>query len=248
MISLDDLQGHWRRAWLKAGAHVDHETAVHWMQAGTLYADIRVPGARPDLRGATSLSDLGNPTLLTLLGAEGFAGEIALDGDICTWNREINWHGVPKGVDAGRMRLEAWSELIEEGVHADYSELWHKSGEANAFAHRLATGEMKAFLVSVGDRFVFGFGDADLAASEAAKAALAAGQRTEALARQFAEGYVFGRWVHGAGVACLATNPLWEGETVLSIDAGGVTFSATDFFGAPLRHRFDMDAEATVAA
>lgn len=248
MIGLPDLEGHWRRAWLKAPGHVDHETAVHWMQSGTVYADIRIPCPRPEMRGATALSDLGNATLLSLLSAEGFAGEITLDGNICTWKRDLNWHGRPESVDAGRLRLEAWHELVEDGVHAEYSELWHRSGEASGFARRFVSDGVAAVLVSVGDRFVFGFGQAELAPLEAARTALAAGQRTEALARQFSEGFVFGRWTGEAGVACLATNPLWESEPVIRLDGRTLRFAARDFFGEPIEVAFEPEAEGIRAA
>ncbi|MDJ1009255.1 MAG: hypothetical protein QNJ13_15675 [Paracoccaceae bacterium] len=238
MIDLADLQGHWRRAWLKAPGVIDHETAVHWMQVGSLYADIRIPCPRPDVRGATALADLGRATLLDLLGAEGFAGAIRLNGDICTWERRINWHGEPTAVDAGRMRMEAWSELIEEGIHAEYSELWHRTGEETAFAERYSAGDELGFLVSVGQRFVFGFGPAEPGAPEAARAALRAGDRGSEVARQFAQGYVFGHWAGSDGVACLATNPLWEGKTVLALKTEGLAFRATDFFGRALERDF----------
>ena len=248
MIGADSLQGHWRRAWLKAPGVIDHDTSVHWMQVGTLYADIRIPAARPDTRGATALADLGDANLRSLLEAEGFAGEIVLDGDVCTWAREINWHGEPDGLDAGRLRLEAWSELVEEGVHANYSELWHRAGESSVFARRFFCDDTLAFLVSVGDRFVFGSGPRVPPQPSAARKALAAGERSGDVARQFDHGYVFGRWVNGVGQACLATNPLWEGQAVVALESDALCFSATDFYGAPLRYSFPFQSSKTCAA
>ena len=40
MITLADVQGHWRRDWLKAPGFSDTTTHVHWMQCGTLFADM----------------------------------------------------------------------------------------------------------------------------------------------------------------------------------------------------------------
>lgn len=248
MIALTDLQGHWRRAWLKAPGVVDHDTSVHWMQVGAVYADIRIPAGRPEIRGAGALADLGNATLLKLLKAEGFAGEITLDADICTWHRQINWHGAPEAVDAGRMRLDAWSELVEHGVHAEYSELWHRGGDSPAFARRFGDEPRAGFLVSVGNRFVFGIGPRQLGEPGAARTALESGKRTRALEAMFEGGFVFGRWKGDVGEACLATNPLWEGQTVLKLDKHAVEICLSDFHGEPVEARFDLLPAAEAAA
>jgi len=96
MITGGDLQGHWRRDWIKAPGFEDNTTRVHWMQAGEIFVDLRVPLERPDLAGATALADLGPSTLLALTKAEGFAGRIEVVDSNCTWHRAINWHGVPE--------------------------------------------------------------------------------------------------------------------------------------------------------
>ena len=124
MITQADIQGHWVRNWIKAPGFEDHSTRVHWMQAGGLYADIRIPADRPDLSGASSLSALSPDHLLSLGQAEGFAGHVTLDGDHCTWEREINFHGTPDSLDVGAIHFDAQGSMIETGVHADYSELW----------------------------------------------------------------------------------------------------------------------------
>ncbi|MEO0828906.1 MAG: allophanate hydrolase, partial [Pseudomonadota bacterium] len=114
MISWADVEGHWRRDWLRAGALEDRDTRVHWIQAGALFVDIRIPDGRPALGERTRLAELDNPELLALMAAEGFAGTITLEEDRCTWHRELNWRGRPEGADVGRLYFDGGA-LIEDG-------------------------------------------------------------------------------------------------------------------------------------
>lgn len=241
----EDLQGHWHRAWLKAPGISDHETSVHWMQAGTLYADIRIPARRPDVRGAGALADLSDGTLLTLLKAEGFAGSITVEGDVCTWARHINWHGQPDGVDAGHMRFESANRLVETGVHADYAELWNRRIDEPVHALHLTAGTRHAYLLTVGKRFVFGIGDPGVSSSAAALTALQAGQRSRALHDQFIHIYAMGRWVGNSAMADICTNPLLEGMAVLTCSVqGDLTWHSEDFLG----HRQDVTLNVVARA
>ncbi|MDF1728619.1 MAG: hypothetical protein P1U53_12810, partial [Sulfitobacter sp.] len=106
MITQGDLQGHWRRDWIKAPGFEDHTTRVHWLQAGALFADLRIPLERPDISGHAALADLSSAALRRLMQAEGFAGHITVDKSKCTWHREINWHGVPGQADVGLMSFD----------------------------------------------------------------------------------------------------------------------------------------------
>jgi len=128
MMQIADLQGHWRRDWLRAPGLEDRSTCVNWMQCGALYADIRIPRTRPEIRGATSLADLSCAALLKLMRAEGFAGEIALRSNVCTWARDIDWHGPNDTPDAGRLDFTGEDGMLETGVAADYTEKWSRSG------------------------------------------------------------------------------------------------------------------------
>jgi hypothetical protein len=231
MIEIADLQGHWRRAWLRAPGVEDHDTAVHWLQVGSIYADIRIPARRPDVRGARALAELPDRTLLHLMRAEGFAGEIALEGDVCTWRREINWHGAPEGVDAGRLRFDDGGALLEDGVHAEYGESWDRIDGAPVHALRLTDGTRLGVLVTVGERFVFGLGRADAPASAPVLEALRQGRRGAGLERHFEGGYAFGSWQGRLGQADLATNPLWESRCILATRGAELEVSLPDFRG-----------------
>lgn len=243
-MRVDDLQGHWQRDWLRAPGLEDRATCVNWMQCGAVYADIRVPRTRPQIRGATSLADLSCASLLKLMRAEGFAGEISLESDICTWRREIDWHGPKDTPDAGRLKFTSESEMLETGVAADYSEQWRKSGRVADGALRL-TGEGRlGFLVTVGERFVFGLGPACVdrrSTSASIIGALEAGQRDDAgLAAHFESVYIYGRWQNGVGIAIQATNPLLEGEKVLYCKGKAVSFEHVTYHGQWRRLSFQL--------
>ena len=126
MITTDDIQGHWQRLWLEAPGFKDKTTRVHWMQAGDIYADVRVPLERPDVSGLNSLADLPARDLHILAQAEGFAGHTKVENSVCTWERTINWHGATDAIDAGELSFDTAGRLIEAGVHANYTELWER--------------------------------------------------------------------------------------------------------------------------
>lgn len=252
----EDIQGHWQRDWLRAPGLEDRATCVNWMQCGRLYADIRIPATRPETRGATSLADLSTAALVKVMRAEGFAGEITLQGDICTWAREIDWHGPTDTPDAGRLNFLAEDTMLETGVAAAYSEQWQRTDNAPEGALRLTGAGRVAFLVTVGGRFVFGVGPAaaeGAIGSAATLAALETGQREEAaLAAHFESVYIFGRWHHGVGIAIQATNPLLEGEKVLHCTGTGVTFDHLTYQGqrqsVPLQPVAERTGPAAVVA
>lgn len=249
MIGAGDLQGHWRRAWLRAPGIEDHLTCVHWMQCGSLYADIRIPSDRPDVRGAAGLSDLAPRTLRRLLEAEGFAGHITVKNEVCTWERRINWHGQTDTIDAGQLAFDAEGALTETGVHADYAELWHRLDDDPSEGVELTgpSGRI-GFLVTVGHRFVLGLGDPNAPSTSDVLAALDEGRRPDGLDKVFSRVHVLGRWKGTTGMADQATNPLMQGRPVLTRAAGGFILHDIDFFGAERKETLSPLATAAVPA
>lgn len=222
MTGVDELQGHWRRAWIKAPGFEDHGTAVHWLQCGDIYADLRIPAHLPDLSGAKAVSDLPPEILLRLMESEGFAGTIDVVDSVCTWTRAINWHGTPEGVDAGRMWFKDTDHLIEDGVYKDYRELWHREADLPHEAKVFGMGAQKGYLVSSDTCFLFAIGNPRAPASDALLAVLAKGEVPEGLAEHFASVYAFGRWEGDDGVSELSTNPFMQGKV-------GITRRGTEF-------------------
>lgn len=229
MITADDLQGHWQRDWIKAPGLEDHTTRVHWLQAGVLYADIRVPLERPALSGRC-LADAPAPALLALMAAEAFAGSISVQDSVCTWAREVNWHGTPDGIDAGRMHFEGGA-LIETGVHADYAERWMHRG-AGFMAEAVEGGGFRGILVRHASRFLLVMGRPGAPSSAPLVQGLREGTASrDGCAEHFAPCCAFGHWQGSAGIADLALNPFAEGQEVLQKTGTGLSVHWPAFDG-----------------
>ncbi len=210
------LQGHWRREWIRAPWFEDHSTRVHWLQAGELFADLRIPAERPDVRGLSALSELPARDLSRLLEAEGFAGHTTVQDGRCTWHRHINWHGVPPQADIGQMSWDADGALIEDGVLSEYRELWRREEMPVPQVHQVRAGTQTGLLIDSGSLFVLAMGPVPAGDTTALRAALAAGERDEAaLHAQFESEYLLGHWDGRFGIAALSTNPLHEGHVAL---------------------------------
>lgn len=231
MITLDDIQGHWRRDWIKAPGFEDTSTRVHWMQSGAHYADVRVPLDRPDLTGVTALCDLSPETLAVLLKAEGFAGTVTLDGDRCTWAREVNWHGTPEGKDIGHIAFDAQGRMIESGVEADYTELWCLRSDPDHHVTRLSGQGFEGVLVTIGNRFVLGIDQPDRPSTKPVLEALLDGDMPVEVGPLFDALYATGIWDNGKAIAELATQPLCEGKSVLTLSREAAIWYRTDFRG-----------------
>lgn len=236
---LEDVQGLWRRLWLRAPGREDATTEVHWIQAGRLHVDLRLPADIPDVRGAKALADLPPRVLRALARAEGFAGATAVERGVCTWTRRVNWRGPLDGPDVGALFFED-GDLVERGVFADYAELWRRlpcDGPLVARQLRRADGQA-AVLARAGDRFMLGRGAPEALAAPGALAerldlALAHRHRG-ALRRLFDQEYCLGRVTERGGVIERSTNPLRVGALAFRPDAFAaetVLLTAQDFDG-----------------
>jgi hypothetical protein len=233
VISADDIQGHWRRNWLRAPGFEDTTTRVHWVQAGRWCADIRVPLIRPDVAKAGALAALSGPDLAMLLSAEGFAGHTTLAGDVCTWHRSWNWRGFPCPVDAGTLWFDDHGHLIEDGVHADYREEWQYVPAPAWRAWEVQADDADGMLISNERAFVLALGQRGSSASPQLAQALRDGTaRADEAAHAFGSVYVMGRWQGGQGIAELSTQPFCEGDAVLTLDQTRAELTLPDFHGA----------------
>lgn len=213
MITLDDLQGHWRRDWIKAPGFEDTTTRVNWLQADTLFADLRIPLERPDITGLTCLAEMAPAGVRLLMTAEGFAGQITVAENRCTWHRNINLHGVPAQSDIGLMSFDKAGGLIEDGVLAKYRELWKSVPQAPLRAARISCDGMTGVLIENEDVFLLAIGPKPSGTTESLIAALENGTAEAAdLEQHFTSAYVLGRWDGARGIANLSTNPFDEGQ------------------------------------
>ncbi|MEC9433524.1 MAG: hypothetical protein VYD87_11520 [Pseudomonadota bacterium] len=240
-----DVQGLWRRRWLRAGGREDATTEVWWLQAGPLHVDLRLPADLPRRAaardGVRALADLPAPDLRRLARAEGFAGVTTVERGVCTWTRRVNWRGPLDGPDVGALFFEG-DALIERGVFADYAELWEREGPGarpplRAVQLRRADGQA-AVLAQAGEMFMLGRG---APAALAANAPLAdrldralAQRHRGALRRLFDQEFCIGRVTPAGGIVARSTNPLRVGARAFDADvfeAETVRITAQDFEG-----------------
>lgn len=143
--------GLWLRSQLQDAQGTDTATQVFWLQTGTLYADLRIPADR---------SAEGS-----VLRQQGFAGALEVAGSTLTWRRWLDFQPAAGVADVGHMCFTRLDQMIEDGVHAEYREIWDRIGPASldraAFALQIeyAHGRMPrrraGVLVLVGDYFMF---------------------------------------------------------------------------------------------
>lgn len=231
MITAADVQGHWVRHWIKAPGFEDHTTRVHWMQAGLAYADVRIPLDGPDLAGAACLADLGADALRLLAQAEGFAGHVTLEGDRCTWHREVNWHGTPDMLDVGAISFDDAGRMIEAGILAEYTELWEQHAQSETHAIRFGDDTYTGVLVTTRDTGVLGIGRPGRPPS---KTLLDGGDVTGAFAMLSDGIHALCDLSEGRVTPTLATNPFAQGRPVLTISQGAVIWHKTDVDGTTI--------------
>lgn len=227
-ITANDIQGVWKRDWIEKHGKRTRNTQVLWAQAGHLFVDIRIPQNRPATRGYVCLADLSPKDLDALRHAEGFSGSIDIKESVCTWRREINWHGIPEEVDAGELHFNEAGALIETGVHARYSEQWQQFEKTPLRAWRVRTKELRGIVIFSDRHFYMGLGipvkELQLVGNSAPR---------EEIAHHFISEYAFGSWDGKIGVAELSTNPFREQKQVITKESGKLFWHRQGFQGYP---------------
>lgn len=133
------VQGVWRRDRVERGdGSIDRDTSVVWLQTPTLFADVRIP--KPGRRSPP---------------VQGFAGWLAVDGQVCTWHRPIDLDPPPRRPDIGAM-FRVGTRMIECGVRAPYLEDWRLLDDGDGCFLALARGGrgMDELLVTAADHFM----------------------------------------------------------------------------------------------
>ncbi|MDP3190968.1 hypothetical protein [Rhodoferax sp.] len=115
----DHYRGVWARTLLETPQQRDESTFVRWLQTSLWHADLRIPVTVPEIG-----------TQHQLAGQQGFCGvtqvERQADGEVCTWQRRLDFQPARAEVDAGVMVFETSERVIETGVHAPYLEIWER--------------------------------------------------------------------------------------------------------------------------
>lgn len=144
----------------RVGTAVDTTTRVVWLQAETLYCDVRRPAGMPAVT-APCLSALSLDDLLTLATQDAFAGRLVDHGGHVEWTRTVELHAPGPHADAGTLARLDDRTLVEHGHFEKYREEWAVTESA------LPTEEIAlvdtdtgapGVLVRVGDHFGFARG------------------------------------------------------------------------------------------
>jgi hypothetical protein len=119
----DHYRGVWVRKLLETPDKRDDSTFVRWLQTSLWHADLRVP-----------FPATATDAPLELANQQGFCGvtELAetLQGEVCTWQRRLDFQPPRAQADAGLMVFEMPYRIIETGVHASYMEVWERLPES----------------------------------------------------------------------------------------------------------------------
>lgn len=101
------VRGVWQRGRVRTDGGESNDLEVLWIQTPTLYADIRALRAnRSPASGVTE---------------EGFAGWLAVEGQVCRWHRPIDLKPGAEDADQGAMFLDG-KQMIEVGLFRNYLE------------------------------------------------------------------------------------------------------------------------------
>lgn len=150
----------WRRSLIiHADGVRDSTSQVRWLQATSLFVDLRQGAALADFMHLRCLNDLTLEDCTQLALQEGFAGRFGFDGDCFEWQRWIDFQPRSPIADAGRL----WWEdgiLIETGRDVPYVEHWMRDPTVVTrplAALQLRDGEtgVAALAVQVGTVFMF---------------------------------------------------------------------------------------------
>ena len=244
-MTINDLEGLWRRDWLQADNFTDDSTRVFWAQAGNLFIDIRIPLHRPCVSNYRSLAELDADALLHLTQAEGFSGHISLVDNTCTWHRDINWHGQSDQIDAGILSFnESDDVLMEDGIYAKYQEQWQRQAKHEFEVFKLYQSGIKGLLLVSDSLFILGAGNVSAPSTASLKAALRNGEVPGSAQLLFSSQYCFGHWDGDNGVAELSTNPFCENKRVLFRDQKDIKWVQHCFDGSQVSHSFQILASS----
>jgi hypothetical protein len=251
---LAEMPGMWRRSLLiqADGVH-DSTSQVRWLQARTLFVDLRQGPALPDFLHLRCLNDLTPEDCTQLARQEGFAGRLGFDGDCFEWLRLIDFQPRSLRADAGRLWWEG-ELLIEAGRDVPYVEHWMHDPTVvtrplAALRLRDVEAGVAALVVQVGTVFMFA---RDRQVSLPAGAALCeciSGATSLADARAMLDceitlgsaGFGAGSGDDSGSVILASTHPWRVSERFALVCTGSTaTTLDTDPAGAPATRRWDI--------
>jgi len=151
--------GVWQRDWIRRhGGAPDAGVAVRYVQTPSVFGDIRIAAARPDLAHAASFAELSDAELAALAHQNGFAGVTTVDGRNATWHHEIDFQPAGDDADIGRIEPAGDARMFEHALDASYIESWSAidRGGGKFFAVRVVrAGRTDQLLAVAGAHFVY---------------------------------------------------------------------------------------------
>ena len=237
----------WRRSLLidAAGAR-DFTTQVRWLQAQTLFVDLRQGASLPEFLQQRCLNDLTQEDCAQLALQEGFAGHLGFDGDCFEWRRLIDFQPKGRGMDVGRLW---WEEevLIEAGRDVPYVEHWMRDPTVvtrplAALRMRDSAAGVAAIAVQLGTVFMFAR-DRQVAMPQGVSLTdCVGGASSVAQARAMVDCEItLGSAGFGADVILASTHPWRMGQNFALVCADSTVSSLDiDPAGNPVRRRWDI--------
>jgi hypothetical protein len=122
----DACLGVWKRTLLRTPESEDTTSAVFWLQTPHWHGDIRIPASRPPCAGRHGLDECSPGELAGLARQQGFAGITTVEGDICRWQRRVDFQPPGRFDDVGRIEFATQDRMLEYGVQQDYFEIWER--------------------------------------------------------------------------------------------------------------------------
>ena len=160
-----ELRGLWQREIITyADGHTDASALIYWMQAESLYADVRIPHNLAPFRPNARLDDLHFEEMTELTRVGGFAGRIELEGGECRWIRKIDWQPDTGVEDLAQIEVDG-NVLVEEGGACGGHQIWRRLTPIHAptagWELRDDGGSCDGVLVTTAGHFIYARGRAN---------------------------------------------------------------------------------------
>jgi len=150
--------GVWQRDWIRRhGGAPDSVVAVRYVQTPSVFGDLRISTARPEVSHAASFADLSDDELAALAHQNGFAGTTTVDGANATWHHEIDFQPAGGDADIGRIERASDTAMFEHALDDSYVERWSPVDHGGQFfAVRVVRhGRVDQLLAVAGPHFVY---------------------------------------------------------------------------------------------
>jgi hypothetical protein len=250
------MPGMWRRSLIvHADGTRDATAQVRWLQAQTLFVDLRQAAGVPDFPGLRCLNDLDAVQCGQLALQQGFAGRFGADGSCFEWLRLIDFQPRSGGADAAWLWCEEQT-LVEQGRDVPYVEYWQRDPTvvtrplAALRLHEPQTGTT-AIAAQLGTVFMYARDRQVELPTGTQLVDCVAGAASLGAARAMLDCEItLGSAGFGANVILASTHP-WRVAAYFELQCGQSTVSTreVDAAGVPMLRRWEvMESEGDPAA